>query len=77
MSNIKLTKVKANFRANSARASYYEAISKFNGKSVESFAASVAKNPPSVPGRGKLKGKAEPIQGWIGYFVREGLVELK
>ena len=77
MSNIKVTKIKANFRPNSARAAYYEAITAFNGKSVESFAASVAKTPPSYPKRGKLKGKAEPIQGWISYFVREGLVEIK
>lgn len=75
--NIKLTKVKANFRPNSARALYYEAISSFNGKSVDAFAKSVAASPPSVPGRGKLKGKPEPVQGWISYFVREGYVELK
>lgn len=75
--NIKLTKVKPNFRANSARASYYEAIAKFNGKSVDSFAKSVAATPPSTPKRGKLKGKPEPIQGWISYFVRQGLVEIK
>lgn len=77
MSNITVTKVKANFRPNSARAAYYEAITKFNGKSVEAFAASVAKTPPATPKRGKLKGKPEPIQGWISYFVREGLIEIK
>ena len=74
---ITLTKVKPNFRPNSARASYYEAIAKFNGKSVDSFAKSVAATPPSVPKRGKLEGKPEPIQGWISYFVRQGLVEIK
>ena len=77
MSNIQVTKIQANFRPNSARALYYEAITKFNGKSVDAFAKSVAAAPPSVPGRGKLKGKPEPIQGWISYFVREGYIELK
>ena len=77
MSNIKVTKITPNFRAGSARAEYYAAITKFNGKSLDSFAKSVAAAPPSVPGRGKLKGKPEPIQGWISYFVREGLVEIK
>ena len=32
MSNIKVTKVKANFRPNSARAAYYEAITQFNAR---------------------------------------------
>ena len=74
---ITVTKVKPTFRPNSARASYYEAISKFNGKSVDAFAKSVADNPPSMPKRGKLKGKPEPVQGWVSYFVRQGYITLK
>lgn len=75
---IKLNKdVKANFRPNSARASYYERISKFNGKSVEDFIKSVEKDVPSTPQRGKLKGKPEPVQGWISWFNRNGYITLE
>ena len=77
MSNIQVTKVTPKFRANSARSAYYDAIVKFNGKSVDSFAKAMAKSPPSYPKRGKLKGKPEPIQGWISFFTREGLIEIK
>ena len=39
---------------------------------MDKFVKDVAANVPSVPGRGKLKGKQEPVQGWLGFFVREG-----
>jgi hypothetical protein len=70
------TKVKANFRPNSARALYYAAICSHNGKSVNAFAKHCAANPPSVPQRGKLKGKQEPVTGWVSYFVRNGYITL-
>ena len=71
-----VTGVKANFRPNSARALYYAAIVAHNGKPVSAFAAAVTKAPPSVPGRGKLKGKQEPVQGWVSYFVRNGYITI-
>ena len=75
--NIKLVPgVKANFRPGSARALYYAAIQAHNGKSVNAFAKHCAANPPSVPGRGKLKGKQEPVTGWVSYFVRTGLITI-
>jgi len=73
---IKITKVTPNFRANTARAAYYEAIVKFNGKSLDSFVKEVTANTPSYPKRGKLQGKQEPVQGWVSFFQREGLIEL-
>jgi hypothetical protein len=77
MQTIKVnTKVKANFRANSARANYYAAICSYNGKSVNAFAKHVAANPPSVPQRGKLKGKPEPVTGWVRWFERNGYITL-
>ena len=77
MQTIKVNpKVKANFRPGSARAQYYAAIQAFNGKPVTAFAEAVAANPPSVPSRGKLKGKLEPVQGWVSYFVRNGYITL-
>lgn len=73
---IKLTKVTPTYRANTARAAYYDAITKFNGKSLDSFVKAMAANPPSYPKRGKLAGKQEPVQGWVGFFQREGVIEL-
>ena len=73
---IKLTKVKPNFRANTARAAYWDAIQEFNGKPLAEFVKAVASKPPSYPQRGKLKGKQEPVQGWVSFFVREGVIEL-
>lgn len=68
--------VKANFRPNSARDAYYKRLKQFNGKSVEAFAKSCAEQPPSTPKRGKLKGKPEPLAGWISWFVRQGYLEI-
>ena len=77
MQTIKVVKgVTANFRPNSARAKYYEAITAFNGKPVQAFVEAVAKAPPSVPSRGKLAGKAEPVTGWVSYFIRNGYITL-
>ena len=77
MQTIKVNKsVKANFRPNSARALYYAAICSHNGQSVNNFAKAVTASPPSVPGRGKLKGKQEPVTGWVSYFVRNGYISL-
>lgn len=70
------TNVKTNFRPNSARALYYTRICKYNGKSVGAYAKSCAANPPSVPKKGKLAGKQEPISGWVSWFVRNGFITL-
>lgn len=70
-------KAKANFRPGTARAEYYDAIVKFNGKSVEAFTKAVAESPPSVPQRGKLKGQVEPVRGWISFFVRGGYITVE
>jgi hypothetical protein len=70
------TKAKANFRPNSARAAYYEAICKFNGKSVEEFTKHCTDSPPSTPQKGKYKDKPEPTAGWISWFNRNGYITL-
>ena len=78
MSTIKLAKdVKVNFRKGSARALYYERLAKFNGKSLEAFTKSCEADCPSTPARGKLKGKPEPIQGWISWFTRNGYMTVQ
>lgn len=70
------TKVKANFRPNSARAAYYAAICKANGQTVAAFTKACTANPPSTPQRGKLKGQAEPTAGWVSWFVANGYISI-
>lgn len=60
-----------------ARAAWWVAIQAYNGKPVAAFCANCLANPPSTPQRGKLRGKCEPPQGWVQYFVRQGLVVVK
>ncbi len=62
----------ANFRANSARAAYHARMLQFVGKPLADFTASVAAETPSTPNKGKLKGKPEPVSGWVSYFTRNG-----
>lgn len=64
------------YRMGSARDLYFQRIQKFNGKPLDAFKEDVAANVPSMPTKGKLAGKPEPVNGWISYFVNEGLVEI-
>ena len=68
--------VKTNFRPGSARALYWQAVQAHNGKPLAAFVASVAANPPSTPQRGKLKGKPEPVAGWVSWFTRNGYISV-
>ena len=73
MSKIKISKTaKVNFRKGSARELYYLRLKAHDGKTLESFEKSVAANPPSMPAKGKLAGKPEPVAGWTKWFVRHG-----
>ena len=65
------------YRENSARAEYWKRFSEFDGKLVADLKDSVENSPPSVPEKGTLKGKQEPLSGWINFFKKEGLIELK
>ena len=68
---------KVNFRAGSARAEYYARLAEFNNKPLADFIASCESNPPSMPTKGKLAGKPEPVSGWVSYFTRNGYAEIK
>ena len=69
-------KAKPNFRQGTARALYYAVFAAHNGKPLSQCVKALQANPPSVPKRGKLKGKAEPVQGWVSYFIRGGYINL-
>jgi len=64
------------YRANSARDLYFQRLQKFNGKALDAFMEDVKADVPSTPTKGKLKGKPEPVTGWISYFVNQGLLEI-
>ena len=57
-------------RQGSARALYHARMAQFVGKPLTAFVASVAANPPSVPAKGKLAGKPEPVSGWVSWLTR-------
>ena len=67
---------KVNFRKGSARAAYYAVLAKHDGQTVEAFTKAVNAKVPSKPKAGKLKGKQEPLAGWLGWFVRNGYVKI-
>jgi len=62
------------YRANSARALWWGRVVKFHGKSLAEFEASIAKEAPSQPQKGKLAGKTEKPSGWISFFSTEELI---
>ncbi len=61
--------VKANYRTDSARDLYAARMGTFVGQPLSAFIASVEADVPSVPGKGKLKGKAEPVSGWVAFLT--------
>lgn len=65
------------FRSESARDLYWQRIQKFNGKTLAAFKEDVAKDVPSVPTKGKLAGKPEPVTGWISWFTQQGLISIE
>lgn len=64
------------FRTNSARDLYFQRVCKYDGKTLDAFVKSVEKDVPSVPGKGKLAGKPEPVNGWLNYFRKQGLITI-
>lgn len=60
-------KFKANYRG--ARAAWADAMAGFVGRPVADFVAHVTENAPSMPTKGKLAGKPEPVQGWVTFLT--------
>lgn len=55
-----------------ARAKWFTAIKRYNGKEFDDFVAATTKRPPILT----KSGEAEPPAGWVRYFVREELIKL-
>ena len=77
MPQILRVKRTGDFQEGSARARWYKRLVDFNGRPVETFIASVEDAPPSTPETGPLKGKLEPVAGWLRFFRNEGLLEIE
>lgn len=61
----------AKFRG--ARELWYQRLVEHDGKSIDAFYSSTKDKPPSLP----KSGKAEAPGGWLSYFKRQGVVEVK
>jgi hypothetical protein len=73
MSTITVNAKKApKFKENSARAIWFAALKKHNGKTVEEFVKAMADKPPVLT----KKGKGEAPMGWVRYFEREGVIKV-
>lgn len=64
--------VKQGAKLRGARALWYAALLAHNGQPAAAYLAACASNPPSLP----KSGVAEPPQGWLSWFVRNGLCQL-
>jgi hypothetical protein len=60
------------YKKGSARAKWFTAIKRYNGKSVEDFLAAATKKPPVL----KKNGEGESPNGWVRYFEREEVIKL-
>lgn len=69
---INVTDKKAEFKKGSARALWYGAVVKANGKTPEEFVDAATKTPPVL----KKDGSAEHPAGWLRYFMKERMVQL-
>lgn len=61
-------KFKGTYRG--ARATWVAAMQGFVGKPVSAFVAHVTTNTPTMPAKGKLAGKPEPVAGWVSFLTQ-------
>lgn len=55
-----------------ARAEWFKRLKEFNGKTEGEFLADTVANPPALT----RNGTKEPPAGWMGFFKRQGVVNL-
>ena len=60
------------YKAGIARAKWFAAVKRHDGKDVDSFMQNATKRPPALT----KSGEAEPPAGGLRYFVRQEVVEL-
>ena len=69
---IKLTRNTPRFKKGSARAKWFTAIRRYNGKDGQAFLDATTKKPPVFP----KSGNAESTMGWLRYFEREEIIQI-
>lgn len=60
------------YKKGSARAKWFTAIKRYDGKDVDGFIAAATKKPPVL----KKNGEPEAPLGWVRYFEREEVIGL-
>jgi hypothetical protein len=65
--------VKAGVKFRGARAAWYAVLQQHVGKPAADFLAATTAQPPSVP----KSGIAEKSSGWLSYFTRTGVAQVK
>ena len=68
---IKLLETPA-YKKGSARAKWFMAIKRYDGKELDAFLAATTKKPPVL---NKL-GEGEAPNGWVRYFEREEVIKV-
>lgn len=68
-----LVVLKKDSKFRGAREAWYKRLVEHDGKPVDAYLTSCKDQPPSVP----KSGKVENPTGWLSYFRRQGLVEVK
>jgi hypothetical protein len=64
--------VKQGVALRGARAAWYAVLVQHNGQPAAAYLAACKEKPPSVP----KSGVAEAPQGWLSWFVRQGIAQL-
>ncbi len=60
------------YKKGSARAKWFTAIKRYDGKDVDAFVAATTKKPPVLT----KSGEPEAPNGWVRYFEREEVIKL-
>ena len=60
------------YKKGSARAKWFTAIKRYDGKELDAFLAATTKKPPVL----NKHGAGEAPNGWVRYFEREEVIKL-
>ena len=60
------------YKKGSARAKWFTAIKRYDGKDVDAFVEAATKKPPVL----NKHGEGESPNGWVRYFVHDEVIKL-
>lgn len=73
VATVQIVLLKKDAKLRGARDAWYQLLAKHDGKPVQEFYEAAKATPPALT----KAGTAEDPRGWIRYFVRTGVAELK